>query len=110
MNFNEYQKQALKTAINNPDQLMNKTIWAMGIAGESGEIIEKWKKIVAYKDGTISQEDIADLTKELGDVLWYLAIFAHSLNISLEDIARLNLKKLEDRSKRDVIMGAGDNR
>ncbi len=110
MNFNDYQKQALKTAINNPDQLMDKTIWAMGIAGEAGEVIEKWKKIVAYKDGFINDDDMLDLKKELGDVLWYLTIFAHSLNTSLEDIAHLNIEKLNDRMNRNIIKGAGDSR
>ena len=61
--------QALKTAENDYDPLMEKTIWAMGVAGEAGEVVEKWKKIVAYKGGKVSDEDLADLGKELGDVV-----------------------------------------
>jgi hypothetical protein len=61
MTFNEYQKRALTTAINHPDPLMNQTIFAMGISGEAGEVLEKWKKIVAYKDGFISDEDRTEL-------------------------------------------------
>ena len=110
MTFDEYQKAALKTAIINPAPLMDKTIWAMGIAGEAGEVIEKWKKIVAYKEGIIDSEDKAELSKELGDVVWYIALLAHSLGLSLDEIMSNNLKKLSDRKKRGVQKGSGDNR
>lgn len=110
MTFDEYQKQALTTAIMNPDPLMNKTIWAMGVAGEAGEVIEKWKKIVAYKEGKISDEDSAELAKELGDVVWYIAVLAESLGLSLDEIMERNVAKLKDRKSRQVLKGAGDNR
>lgn len=110
MNFDEYQKQALTTAVNNPDPLMDKTVWVMGVAGEAGEVVEKWKKIVAYKEGKISTEDLAELEKELGDVVWYIAVLAHSLGLPFDEIMQKNLKKLADRKKRSVIKGAGDNR
>lgn len=110
MTFDEYQKQALTTAHTNPNPLMDKTIWAMGIAGEAGEVLEKWKKIVAYKEGHISSEDLAELKKELGDVVWYIAVLADSLGLSFEEVMQLNVKKLQDRQKRNVIKGAGDNR
>jgi len=113
MTFDEYQKQALTTVHIDPkhkDTLMEKTIWAMGISGEAGEVIEKWKKIVAYKSGNITEEDRSDLKKELGDVLWYLAVFADSLGLSLSEVVDLNVSKLIDRQQRAVIKGAGDNR
>lgn len=110
MTFDEYQKQALTTAITNPDPLMDKTIWAMGVAGEAGEVIEKWKKIVAYKDGKLTEEDTAELGKELGDVVWYIAVLADRLELSLDEIMQNNLQKLLDRQQRNVQKGAGDNR
>jgi NTP pyrophosphatase (non-canonical NTP hydrolase) len=110
MTFDEYQKQALTTAHNSYEPLMQQTIWAMGVAGEAGEVVEKWKKIVAYKEGKISDEDRADLAKELGDVVWYIAVMADSLGLSLEDVMQRNVKKLQDRKQRNVIKGAGDNR
>ncbi len=110
MTFDEYQKIALTTAKNHPDPLMDKTIWAMGVSGEAGEVIEAWKKIVAYKDGVISDDDKANLKKELGDVVWYIAVFAESLGLTLEEVMQTNVKKLADRKKRGVIMGKGDNR
>jgi NTP pyrophosphatase (non-canonical NTP hydrolase) len=110
MTFDEYQKQALTTAVNSYEPLMGKTIWAMGVAGEAGEVVEKWKKIVAYKDGKISDGDLAELAKELGDVVWYIAVFAESLGLSFDDIMQRNLEKLKSRQTRGVIKGAGDNR
>jgi len=110
MTFDEYQKQALTTAIPNKDPLMDKTIWAMGISGEAGEVLEKWKKIVAYHDGEITEEDKLEIKKELGDVVWYVAMLAHSLDLSFDDLMQLNLAKLADRKKRGAQKGAGDNR
>lgn len=110
MTFDEYQKQALKTAVTNPDPLMDKTIWAMGVAGEAGEVVEKWKKIVAYHEGKFREDDLAELEKELGDVVWYIAVMAHSLGLSFDTMMEKNLKKLADRQNRNVIKGKGDNR
>lgn len=112
MTFDEYQKQALTTAYTSDKNkdLMAKTIWAMGVAGEAGEVVEKWKKIVAYKDGVVSDEDLAELGKELGDVVWYIAVMADSLGLSFDDIMEKNLAKLKSRQQRDTIKGEGDNR
>jgi len=110
MTFNDYQKKALETAISNKDPLMDKTIWAMGISGEAGEVLEKWKKIVAYNDGQITSDDLLEIKKELGDVLWYVALLSHSLGISLDDVVELNVEKLAGRKARGVQKGQGDNR
>ncbi len=113
MNADDYQKRAITTAYTDPqyvNTLMEKTIWAMGLAGEAGEVVEKWKKIVAYKEGKITPEDLDEIAKELGDVVWYIAVMAHSLGLSLDDIMQRNLQKLASRQKRNVIKGQGDNR
>lgn len=82
----------------------------LGLVGESGEIAEKFKKILRDKKGKISQEEKAELIKELGDVLWYVNSVAHLLGSSLEEVAMANNKKLESRQKRGVLHGGGDNR
>ena len=110
MNFNEYQKKALGTLIKHPDPAMNQTILAMGIVGEAGEVIEKWKKIQSYFGGKIDEKTIKELGKEIGDVLWYIATFADSLGLSLDKIATDNLEKLADRKKRNAQRAEGDNR
>lgn len=110
MTFNEYQRQALKTAVSYDDPLLAKSIWAMGIAGEAGEVIEKWKKIIVYNDGRINKSDLDELSKELGDVVWYVAVLADSLGLTFDQIIKDNLKKLTDRQKRQVIKGQGNYR
>ncbi len=109
MTFDEYQKQALVTA-HDTTSTLGKTITAMGIAGEAGEVLEKWKKILVYQGGKVSDTDILEIKKELGDVVWYVAVLAHSLGLSFEEVIKLNTEKLKDRQKRNVIKGAGDNR
>lgn len=83
---------------------------ALGLAGESGEVLEKLKKILRDKEGTISPEELIEIKKELGDALWYLTTLASELNLCLEDIATSNIEKFLDRRARGVTSGSGDNR
>lgn len=115
MQFSDYQAKAETYMIKNDDPvidtpLMKSTILALGIAGEAGEVTDKWKKILAYHQGVVNEEDKAELAKEIGDTLWYLATFAESIGLSLDDIAQQNLAKLADRKQRNVVRGVGDNR
>ena len=110
MTFDDYQKQALVTALRSDDEFKDVMHWVLGLNGEAGEVAEKLKKIIRDKNGEISESDKQELAKELGDVLWYLAVFAHDLGVSFDDIAATNLKKLSDRKQRNVLGGSGDNR
>ncbi len=110
MKFNEYQKQALTTVLSTNDYFKDTLHWVLGLNGEAGEVAEKVKKIIRDKNGEISAEDRVELGKELGDVLWYTAVFANQLGIDLDDIARDNISKLADRKRRNVLKGSGDNR
>lgn len=112
MTFDEYQKLALTTAVtaypDNPD--MQNSIWVMGIAGEAGEVVEKWKKAMAYRGGKFSPDEFEDFKKEFADVIWYIAVLADSLGLSLDELMQANVAKLKDRQRRNVIKGSGDNR
>lgn len=108
MNFKEYQEKASITAIY-PEYI--KILYpALGLAGESGEVCEKIKKAYRDNDGEFSVEKIAEITKEIGDVLWYLSAICNDLNIDLNSAAELNINKLYSRKERGVISGNGDNR
>lgn len=110
MTLEEYQKQALTTVIKTDSEFRDLLHWVLGINGEAGEIAEKVKKIIRDKNGEVSDSDKTELAKEVGDVLWYLAVFAHNLGVPLETIAQQNLDKLQSRKKRGVLQGSGDNR
>ena len=109
MNFDNYQKQSRKTA-QYPNKGKNYIYPVLGLAGEAGEVAEKFKKIIRDNDGKINPEKKAEIEKELGDVLWYVAQISTELKINLEDVAKTNIKKLSSRFKRNCIKGDGDNR
>lgn len=92
MKLHEYQKQATRTIKEGPkqQQLVN---FGLGITGEAGEVADIIKKHVFHGHELNKQE----LIKELGDVLWYVAGIASTINVSLEDIAFMNLDKLLQR-------------
>lgn len=110
MTFEEYQKQALLTVLSTGDEFKDLLHWVLGITGEAGEVAEKLKKIIRDKDSFVSEDDKLELAKELGDVLWYLAVFANDLGVSMDEIAQTNLDKLKSRKARGVLGGSGDNR
>ncbi len=109
LSLKDYQIAALKTARGKQEH--NELFHlVLGLTGETGEIAEKFKKLVRDKNSDVKQLDLRDMNKELGDVLWYLAVLADFLDLSLEDIAQTNLTKLADRQKRSALHGSGDNR
>jgi NTP pyrophosphatase (non-canonical NTP hydrolase) len=109
MTFDEYQTAALRTAAD-PAKKNELFHLVLGLVGESGEIAEKMKKLVRDQASDETKIDKADMSKELGDVLWYVAVLANYLELPLEDIAQKNIAKLADRQKRNVLGGSGDNR
>lgn len=111
MTFDEYQKIAVTTALKSyDDPLLQNSVWVMGIAGEAGEVVEKWKKAVAYRQGKFSDEEFADFKKEFADVIWYIAVLANSFGLSLDELMQENIAKLASRQQRGVLKGSGDNR
>jgi len=108
MELDEYQRLARHTAIY-PSQ-RTPTYPALKLAGEAGEVAEHVGKAIRDDVGVITPERHEDLKSELGDVLWYIANLAEDLDMSLEDIARSNVGKLQDRRDRGVIGGSGSNR
>ena len=87
------------------EESKNLNYMALGLASEAGEVAGKVKKLI--RDGEF---DRRAALKELGDVLWYVAGCAYELCYTLEDVARVNIAKLEDRRRRDAISGEGDDR
>lgn len=110
MDLNAYQTAALTTAATR-DKPLELFHLVLGLVGEAGEVAEKVKKWVRDQDADPARLDRAALKKELGDVLWYAAVLADHLDLTLEDVARHNLDKLADRQARGVLInGSGDER
>jgi len=112
MDFNEYQKKANSTLIVNDNEswLLVFSRLVLGLCGESGEVAEKVKKIIRDKEGKLTPQDIVDIKKELGDILWYISAVAYVCDIPLEEIAKNNINKLFSRKKRGKLKGSGDSR
>ena len=113
MNLNDYSTQAIATLLGGQglDDMDARLLdQVFGLVGESGEVAEKFKKIIRDKHGAISDDDKQEIIKELGDILWYINSISHILGFSLEDIAQKNLDKVTDRKVRGAQRGSGDNR
>lgn len=102
-NMNEYQRWAWGTQL---PSSTNTEYLGLGLAGEVGEVTGILAKL--KRDG--GPLDKANLTKELGDVLWFLAGISTYFGISLADVAKCNQDKIESRKARGVLGGSGDNR
>lgn len=93
MEINEYQNLALTTLnkeLTKDQVLLN---GMMGLCGESGEAIDLLKKHLCHGHDL----DKDKLILELGDIAWYLAVASYALDISLEEVLKLNIEKLKKR-------------
>lgn len=115
---NDYQQQALQTAIY-PNQGNNFLYPTLGLVGEAGEVAEKVKKLI--RDSQMLPHMVGnsqllepsvreELAKELSDVCWYVAVLANELGYTLAEIQEMNIAKLRSRQERGVLGGSGDNR
>lgn len=93
MKLEDYQKFAHK-GIRPESEGKNLTVgFALGLGGESGEVIDAIKKR-EYHGRDIPIEHIKE---ELGDVMWYVANLCNEFNFDLNDVLEYNIKKLEKR-------------
>lgn len=126
MELSEYQKQAMTTCL---PTCNNVAYMSMNLCGEVGELHSKLAKAIRKgklfistsdrnKEGerilnqthTLTADELADIEKECGDVMWQIAGVCSVLGFNLEDVCRQNLEKLRSRKQRGVIDGNGDNR
>ena len=65
----------------------------LGLAGESGETLDMIKKWVFHE----KELDKEHLKKEIGDVMWYVAMICESAEFDLDDVLQTNIDKLKAR-------------
>ncbi|MBV9817612.1 MAG: nucleoside triphosphate pyrophosphohydrolase family protein [Solirubrobacterales bacterium] len=109
MHMSDYQERSRVTAVY-PERGRNLLYPTLGLCGESGEVAEKIKKMVRDDGGALTDERRQALSREMGDVLWYLAQLATEAGLDLGEIAEANLAKLRSRQERAALNGSGDER
>lgn len=102
MEFSYYQDEAGKTIQKYiADDKVNEFIPFLGIIGEAGSVLTELKKKLRDGEGYGAFKE--KLQEELGDVLWYVSTIATQHQLSLEEIANVNIRKIHDRfSEGDV--------
>ena len=104
-----YERLAGETAIFPKEKALE--YLALGLTSEAGEVAGKVKKLI--RDGEDKEgfelKKIA-ISHEIGDVLWYCAMMAREVGVSLNTIMAENLEKLHGRKERGTLQGSGDNR
>lgn len=93
MNMNDFQQHAVSTlAITNKS---NKALAhrGFGLTGEAGRVAEILKKVIRDKDGKPDTDDIAQIKKRLGDIMYYAATLAEYFDLDLDAIAKQNVEQ-----------------
>ena len=103
MTLNEYQIQASKTAV-----YQEKFYPVASLMVESAELADLFVK--PWLRGDDKPIDRDKVMSEAGDVLWNLTAILDECGLTLDNVARYNLRKLESRAERGVLMGDGGER
>ena len=93
MNIRDYQKRtyiAIQPHTDQKDEMLN---WAVGLCEECGEVMNHIK----HHCWGHEEMSLIEISKEIGDVLWYASALCTVLNLDLETVATLNMRKLEHR-------------
>lgn len=106
MTFEAYEKSAARFRIY-PESFAL-TYPVLGLCSEAGELAGKIKRI--YRNGPDDKVSLYDIVSELGDILWYIAAIAGDLGVPLDEVAKRNIEKLNDRAERGRLTGSGDTR
>jgi NTP pyrophosphatase (non-canonical NTP hydrolase) len=93
MNTKEYQKAAIRTFPKLSSTFDDELHMVMGLSTEAGEVMDIYKRKLAYNKNI----DYVNLKEELGDILWYVANLCNIHNWDMEDIMDININKLKVR-------------
>ena len=99
MDLDSYQREALGTdripACGDGENDLSLIVPMLGLAGETGQLLSEYKKHL--RDGEAHRLFKERVSEELGDLLWYIANVASKFDLSLGEIAAVNLKKVRAR-------------
>lgn len=115
MELKEYQERAMTTCMPSSN---NFSYMFLNLVGEIGEFASKVAKFIRKDKAGIENDilmmcgchtnDVEELKKEAGDILWQLSGLCTVMGWSLEDVAQQNLDKLAARKAVGTIDGNGD--
>lgn len=103
MTGNEYRTLAMRTANSSSRTLSNV---GLGLAGEAGEVADMIKKHL-HQGHDLDKEA---LCKELGDVLWYVALGCTVLGLDMDAVMETNIEKLKKRYPKGFEVEKSRNR
>ena len=103
MHLSDYQNEAMTFRLQSADKRYS----ILGLSGEVGELHSLFAKAIRDNNGNV---DAPSVKKELGDILWFVAAIATDFGFGLDEIASLNIQKLQSRQLRNKIKGSGDDR
>lgn len=119
MTGNEYQELAMRTNDGKHAQRLANHIFnrenahiaelfnaCLGLSGETGELLDMVKKWIFHE----KELDQDHLKKELGDVMWYIAMFCKAMNWELDEILQMNVDKLKNRYPSGFSTDLSNNR
>jgi NTP pyrophosphatase (non-canonical NTP hydrolase) len=69
---------------------------ALGVSAESGELVEIIKKVF-LQGKPYTEETKIHILKEFSDVMWYLAQLCIAMDMTFEEIMKINYEKLSAR-------------
>jgi len=105
MDFYEYQKNAKRTTadLGQPNDNLH---MIMGISTESGELMDCFKKNLAYG----KEIDWVNVQEEIGDMMWYIANFCTLNGFDFYRIIENNIEKLRTRYPEKFTEESANNR
>lgn len=97
MDYNDFQQQALTTAIYPVDREVDYTI--VGLGSEIGELAEVYAEAKKGFYGKLNGEDTKEALSECGDIFWYVAATADALKLNLDWVLKQTTTELHHVSK-----------
>lgn len=104
MTGNEYQNLSMRTNDGGHYERLDNALFedrrvaevingCLGLSGETGELLDMIKKWIFHSKAF----NETHAKKEIGDVMWYVALLCHAFGWDLDEIMKMNVEKLKAR-------------
>ena len=93
-----------------PQTTNNLAFRAIELAGETGEVVEKCKKVIRDRNSQPTVEDLDAIGKEIGDVVISANNLCTLLGLDFGAVMEQAKRKMEARVATKTTLGSGDDR